>query len=303
MTIDITEIVSLLKKERMAYEYHGNRKLSISGFSPLSDPKPNTITWIKKIDNYSLDQIDSNLGLLIVVDSLPVDTSVQDYNLIVTKDPKATYFEILNTFFVVSERYPSVSPSAIVETSLVGDNVIIGHNCYICSEAKIGSNVTIMNNVVIECPTVIGNDCIIESGTIIGTRGYGYYTTHEKEIRKVPDFGGVVIGNRVEIGANVCIARGALADTIIEDDVKIDNLCHIAHNVHIGARCYVVALSMLAGSSSVEEDAYIAPGSMIMNQKTVGRNSFVGLGAVVLDDVEPNKVVVGVPARAIRENS
>ena len=177
----------------------------------------------------------------------------------------------------------------------------IGHNCYICEDVTIGNNVTIKNNVIIECQTKIGNDCFIGSGTVIGTNGYGYYTVNDKIPRKIPDYGGVLIGNGVHIGSNTCIARGTLADTVIEDDVKIDNLCHIAHNVRIGARSYVVALGLVGGSSSLGEDVYMAPGAIIIDQATIGKNTLVGMGAVVTKSVESDKIVAGVPARVIKE--
>ena len=106
----------------------------------------------------------------------------------------------------------------------------------------------------------------------------------------------------MEIGANVCIARGTLADTIIECNVKIDNLCHIAHNVHIGKNCLVIAQSMLGGSSVLHDDVYVAPAAAIINQVEIGRNSLVGMGAVVTKSVEENKVVAGVPAKVLRDN-
>jgi len=83
--------------------------------------------------------------------------------------------------------------------------------------------------------------------------------------------------------------------------VKIDNLCHIAHNVVIKENCNVIALSMLAGSVILEKNAYIAPGALVKNQLTIGENSLVGLGAVVIKNVEANKVVAGVPAKVIKD--
>jgi len=118
----------------------------------------------------------------------------------------------------------------------------------------------------------------------------------------VPHYGGVVIGQNVEIGANTCIDRGTLDDTIIGNNVKIDNLCHIGHNCIIKDNSSIVALSMLGGSAIIEENSYIAPGVMIKNQLKIGENSLIGIGAVVIKDVEKNKVVAGVPAKVIREN-
>ena len=110
------------------------------------------------------------------------------------------------------------------------------------------------------------------------------------------------IGKNVEIGANTCIDRGTIDDTIIGNNVKIDNLCHIAHNVRLEDNVLVIALSLLGGSCIIKKDAYIAPCAAVMNQITIGENSLIGMGAVVTKNVEPNKVVAGVPAKVLRNN-
>lgn len=166
----------------------------------------------------------------------------------------------------------------------------------------IGDNVVIKNNVSIEGKVIIGNNTIIHSGVVIGTDGFGYYQNEEGKNIKVPHYGGVVIGEYVEIGANTCIDRGTLDDTVIGNYVKIDNLCHIGHNCVIEDNSSIVALSMLGGSAEISKNSYIAPGVMIKNQLKIGENSLIGMGAVVTKDVEKNKVVAGVPAKVIREN-
>ena len=276
----------------------------ITGHCPLSALREGCFTWIKSMEKGG-DKIKGNdMHLLIVSDRLP-DFPVSDkVSFITGENPKGMYFETLGHFFASHRVCTGIAKTAVVlaPPENIGKNVTIGENCFICSNAVIGDDTIIEHNVVIECRTQIGKGCHIDSGTVIGTPGYGYYTDAGGAYRKVPDFGGVIIGDNVEIGANVCIGRGTLSDTIIEDNVKIDNLCHIAHNVHIGKNCLVIAQSMLGGSSVLHDDVYVAPGAVIMNQVTVGANALVGMGAVVTGDVEENKVVVGVPARVLRDN-
>lgn len=277
---------------------------NITGHCPLSDLREGCFTWIKSMEKGG-DKIKGiDMHLLIVSDRLP-DFPVSDkISFITGENPKGIYFETLGHYFATRRVCTGIAKTAVVlaPPENIGKNVTIGENCFICSNAVIGDNTIIEHNVVIECRTQIGKGCHIDSGTVIGTPGYGYYTDASGAYRKVPDFGGVIIGDNVEIGANVCIGRGTLSDTIIEDNVKIDNLCHIAHNVHIGRNCLVIAQSMLGGSSVLHDDVYVAPGAVIMNQVTVGTNALVGMGAVVIGNVEENKVVVGVPARVIRDN-
>jgi UDP-3-O-[3-hydroxymyristoyl] glucosamine N-acyltransferase len=107
----------------------------------------------------------------------------------------------------------------------------------------------------------------------------------------------VVIGDNVDIGANTCIDRGSYRDTVIGDGSKIDNLCHIAHNVQIGRDCLIIALSMVAGSVVIGDRSYVAPCSAIREHRTVGEDVFIGLGSVVVSDLESGSSAFGVPAR------
>jgi UDP-3-O-[3-hydroxymyristoyl] glucosamine N-acyltransferase len=259
------------------------------------------LTWIKNIDTYDFSNLGADLELVLVTNFFDNKEHLEKYNIIKCNNPKETFFEILNHFFVASKK-PEIVLDSIVETQNIGKNVSIGHHCYICKDVIIGDNVIIKNNVIIECPVDIGDNTIIWSGAVIGTDGYGYYKKHDGINYKVPHFGGVKIGKNVEIGANTCIDRGTLADTTIGNNVKIDNLCHIAHNVRIEDNVMIIAMSMLAGSSTIQENAYIAPGALIINQKTIGKDAFVGLGAVVIDNVPSGKAVFGVPARIFRDN-
>jgi UDP-3-O-[3-hydroxymyristoyl] glucosamine N-acyltransferase len=301
MSLHINEILGFLNERHIEYQYAGLPDLQIKYFCPLSDPKTNCITWIKNIENYDVLNLNADLQLLLVANS-PDNREYSDkYNIIKCNNPKETFFEILNRFFNIFQKL-EIAPDSVIETQRIGKSVSVGYHCYICRDVIIGDNVIIKNNVSIECPADIGDNTIIWSGVVIGTDGYGYYKKNDGINYKVPHFGGVKIGKNVEIGANTCIDRGTLADTIIGNDVKIDNLCHIAHNVQIEDNAMIIAMSMLAGSSIIRENAYIAPGALIINQKTVGKNAFVGLGAVVINNVPPGKVVFGVPARVFRDN-
>ena len=136
---------------------------------------------------------------------------------------------------------------------------------------------------------------------MIGSDGFGYFSDEENKLIKVNHRGGVVIGNDVEIGANTCIDRGTIGDTIIGSNTKIDNLVHIAHNVIIGNSVCVVAGSIICGSAILDDYSYVAPGGIIKNQIKVEKNAMIGLGAVVNKQVRQNKVVIGVPAKEIRD--
>lgn len=290
----VSEILAFLDNSGYACAYDGDPALAISGFCQLSNLKDGCITWAKHPDRVDPEAFAARRGMLLVTGEKP--EGLGHTGVIVCPSPKAAFFSTVRRFFCPA-RAAAISPHAVIETEHIGQNVSIGHFSYLGPEVVVGDDVVIGQHVSIECPAVIGKGSVIGSGVVIGTDGYGYYADAAEVQRRVPHLGGVQIGAYVDIGANTCVDRGTIGDTIIEDHAKIDNLCHIAHNAHIKRHAMVVALSMLAGSTTVGEKAYIAPGAMVLNQKTVGDGSMVGMGAVVFNDVPEGKLVIGVPAR------
>lgn len=304
MSIIINKIIDYLEELDIEYSYVGNTEFKVKKYSSLNNVKENSITWIKNKTYYNEEFIESLKDILIVIKSDIKIDKITNKNIgyIICENPKQVFFSILDKFFTQQKYKDHISPKSIVETTKIGENSYIGHNCYIGKDVVIGNNVVIKNNVSIEGKVQIGNDTLIHSGVVIGTDGFGYFQDNSGNNKKVPHYGGVIIGNDVEIGANTCIDRGTLDDTIIGNNVKIDNLCHIGHNVVIKDNSMVIALSLLGGSVILEKDAYIAPGAIIKNQLIIGENSLVGMGAVVTKDVKSNKVVAGIPAKVIRDN-
>ncbi len=298
----IKQLLEYLKENQVEYTYQGSGELALEHYCPLSVPRNSCITWIRNAGNYSLSGLTRYDNLLVVCN--PVDiTEAPEVNYLFTEDPHSVFFSLLEQFFILRDEEASlVEESSVVETEQIGKNVRIGHHCYIGKEVILGDHMIIKNRVSIEGKVRIGDHTIIYSGAVIGMDGYAYYDNVKGHHLRVPHPGGIIIGNHVEIGANTCIARGCLGDTVISDEVKIDNLCHIAHNVFIGKRSKIIASSMLAGSSVIGEDVWVAPCTAVKNQVVVGNHSLLGMGAVVTKNVEPGVVAAGVPARVLREN-
>lgn len=304
MIISIDKILGYLEKAHLKYNYIGNEEINIFGYSSINNIENNNISWIKNKMFFNESMI-SQLRDIILVITPDIDINknyMDNKGFIICDNPKEIFFSILNEFYPLEEFNEHFSPNSTINSTNLGSNIYIGHNCYIGKDVTIGNNVVIKNNVSIEGKVIIGENTIIHSGVIIGTDGFGYFQNKEGRNMKVPHYGGIIVGKDVEIGANTCIDRGTLDDTIIGNNVKIDNLCHIGHNCIIKDNSSIVALSMLGGSAFLDKNSYIAPGAMIKNQLKIGENSLVGIGAVVVKDVEDNKVVAGVPAKIIREN-
>lgn len=296
--ICVKEVLNFLEEAGKDVEYQGDYEFCIKGFCSLNKAKHNCITWIKNKPEQEIEKTENKLVLIVCNKFEGFEKCGQ--NFIFCNYPKEIFFSILEEFYTKKEQ-PGISPKAIVEASNIGGECRIGAGSYIGENVVIKDKVVIGKNVVIEGTVIVEEGAIIHSGTVIGTDGFGYYKTTDGISEKVPHFGGVKIGKNVEIGANCCIDRGCLDDTVIGDYVKIDNLCHIAHNVNIGRGSKIIALSLLAGSVQIGEESYIAPGCLIKNQVAVGKQSVVGMGAMVLKDVEEESVVVGYPAKAIRK--
>ena len=292
------EIVDFLISENQEIEYYGNINFEVMGYCSLKKMRKNCITWIKEISDFSIQDI-KKLPILIVCKKIEIKDKYLDMNFIFCEHPKEIFFSILNHFYA-TQKSKTISESAIVESNNIGKNCNIGAGSYVGKEVILGDNVFIGCNVVIENKVIIEEKTIIHSGAVIGKDGFGYYKNEEGISIKVPHFGGVKIGKNVEIGANCCIDRGTLDDTIIEDYVKIDNMCHIAHNCHIGKFSKIVALTLLGGSVNIGKESYIAPGCMIKNQVSIGDKCVIGMGAMVLKDVEDERVAIGYPAKIIR---
>ena len=157
--------------------------------------------------------------------------------LLQVPNPRLEYAKLLQNFFTPTPFYgvhttATLGDNVEIEAQVfIGPNVVVGDNCKIGRGTSIAANATIYSN------TCIGEDVTIHGGVVIGADGFGFENdANAGEWVKFPQLGGVVIGNHVEIGANSCIDRGALVDTLVGDGTKVDNLVHIAHNVSIGKR-------------------------------------------------------------------
>lgn len=157
----------------------------------------------------------------------------------------------VNTEIPIHESV-SIQENVVIRANVtLGENVIIYPNVFIGNDCHIGSNTVIYSGVKIYHNTLIGNDCIIHSNTVVGSDGFGFAPQADGSHKKIPQIGGVQIGNNVEIGANCTIDRASMGMTKIGDGVKLDNLVQIAHNVEVGDYTAIAAQSGIAGSTKI----------------------------------------------------
>ncbi len=201
---------------------------------------------------------------------------------------------------VVLGNNVSIGDNTVIEDGVeIGDDTIIKHNITIEKNVRIGKKCLIYSNVSIRNGCIIGNRVIIHPGVIIGSDGFGYAPTQSGPY-KIPQVGIVRIEDDVEIGANSCVDRAAMEETIIGKGVKIDNLVQIGHNVIIGKNTVIAGNTGIAGSTKIGENCLIGGAVGIADHIKIGNNVKIAGGTGVTGSVEDNKIIAGYPMMDIK---
>lgn len=216
---------------------------------------------------------------------------------LISSNPRACLGEVVAIFddtakFIGIDPDAFISPSAVISASArVNAFAYIGEGCEISDETVIEPNAVLLQNVH------VGRNCIIHSGAVIGSDGFGFERMPTGELVKIPQTGGVTIGDNVEIGACTTIDRGTMDDTEIGSGTKIDNHVQIGHNVKIGRNCIVCSMSGIAGSSVIGDNVTISVQAGITDHVTVGDNTVIAGRSGITNDIPPNSIISGFPAR------
>ncbi len=217
-------------------------------------------------------------------------------------------------------EWGAVHDTATVHASAkLGKGVRLGPNVVIGKDVSIGQNTHIRSNAVVEHGAVIGRDCIINSmvnigyncqlgdrvnvhtGVVIGNEGFGFAQDHQRDFHRIPHTGNVVIGNDVQIGANSNIDRATYESTIIGNGVKLDSLCHIAHNVHIDEHTLFASQACIAGSTYVGKRVMSSGQVGILDHLRVADNAVLVHRTGVTENIESSGMYAGVPAKPFKE--
>ena len=193
-----------------------------------------------------------------------------------------------------------IHPTAIIDAeAVVGRNVYIGPYSII-GKAIIGDNTQIETHVRVYDEVEIGHDCHIYDNVTLGAPGFAVEDDKDGNLFRFPQIGKLIIGNHVDVGTSTSIDRGALSDTEIGDYTKIDSLCKIGHNTIIGKNVVITGCASIAGTNTIEDNVWIGPNSSLIDWGYIGKNAFVGMGAVVSVKVKEGTRVSGNPARRLK---
>jgi len=289
----------------------GSPNQKIQGVCEISNGIKNKISFISNPKYLKFFNKTQASAVIVGTDFI---NSKKNINLLKVKEPSLAFIKIAHLFKPKTYNKFGIHTTSIVDKdstfgskvsiqanvtvekkSKIGNNVVIGSNSYIGSNVEIGDYTIIGPNVSILDGCIIGKNVIIQSGTVIGSDGFGYETINDLH-HKIPHLGFVIIGNDVEIGANCCIDRGTIKNTIIKDGTKLDNLIQVAHNVEIGSKTLIAGSVAIGGSTIVGNNVRIGGQVGIVDHLKIGDNVMIGAKSCVMKSVPEGSFYSGTPA-------
>jgi UDP-3-O-[3-hydroxymyristoyl] glucosamine N-acyltransferase len=266
---------------RLGAELHGDPSCVISGVATLQHAKAQQISFL---DNPRYRKYLANTQASAVI-LTSTDLALCTTNALIMDNPYLGYAKVASLFDQASKIKPGIHPTAVIaEGCVIDPTASIGPHCVIGEGTHIGAHSRLYANVTLYQGVRIGDRVIIHSGAVIGSDGFGF-AQNKGTWYKVPQLGGVIIGNDVEIGANTTIDRGALDDTIIADGVKLDNQIQIAHNVVIGAHTAIAGCVAIAGSTVIGKYCAIGGRASIAGHITITDKVMIAGGSGVSQSI------------------
>lgn len=263
----------------------GNPALEIHGLAPLESAQVQHISFLSN-PRYQEQLSRTQAGCVIVSASLQ-HLAPQGVALIVADNPYL-YFARLTQLWRQQQtraRLPGIHASAVVDPlAQVDASATIGPLCVVEQGARIGAGTVLKSRVTVGENCVVGARCIVHAGVVIGADGFGFAADGERW-EKIEQLGAVRIGDDVEIGANTCIDRGALQDTVIEDGVKLDNLIQIGHNVRVGRHTAMAGCVGVAGSATIGAHCTIGGGAVVLGHLAIAAGVNISAATVVTKSI------------------
>ncbi|MGE0190676.1 MAG: UDP-3-O-(3-hydroxymyristoyl)glucosamine N-acyltransferase [Planctomycetota bacterium] len=301
--------------ERLGAELQGDGDRPIEGVASLAHAGPRDLAFLA--DTKHARQAESTrAGALLVPAGAELAT---DAALLQVKHPRVAFAHAVAWFHPPVRPAAGVHPTAVIDPSArlgadvhVGAYVVVGARSTIGDRAVLHPHVTVYEDVeigpgavlhaqcVVREGTRLGARCVLQPGVVVGSDGFGYEITPEGTWLYVPQVGRALLGDDVDLGANACVDRGALDDTVIAEGTKIDNLAQVAHNCTIGAHSMLCGQVGLAGSTHVGHHVVLGGQTGVAGHLTIGDGAQVAGGSGVMTDLEGGQRYAGVPAREFR---
>jgi UDP-3-O-[3-hydroxymyristoyl] glucosamine N-acyltransferase len=279
VALTLSEIVQAL-----GGQLHGDPQQTVSRLSSLESAGPGDLGFLSHV-RYQSQLTETRAGCVVLSPTVPDALKGALKARIETSEPYF-YFARLTQLWRRHNRKGENEPlrhkTAFVHPDAqVDPSSRIGPFCVVERGAKVGANTWLKSHVTIGEDCVVGNNCILHAGVSIGADGFGF-AQHEGHWIKIEQLGAVRLGHDVEIGANSCVDRGALDDTVIEDGVKIDNLVQIGHNVRIGAHSALAGCAGVAGSARIGKGCTVGGGAVVLGHLSLADGVHVSAASVVM---------------------
>jgi UDP-3-O-[3-hydroxymyristoyl] glucosamine N-acyltransferase len=275
MRLTVAEIVA-----RLGGQAVGDAALAIDRIATLAAAEPSHISFLAN-PRYRAQLASTRAGCVIVAPAFAEEAAARGC-AIITPDPYLYYARLSQWWAEEGAEQAGVHPSAVVEPGArIAADARIGALSYIGAGAVIGAGTRIAARVTVGARCVIGARSIVHSGAVIGADGFGFAPAADGHWEKIEQLGAVRIGDEVEIGANSCIDRGALDDTVLADGVKLDNLVQIGHNVRVGAHTAMAGCVGIAGSARIGAYCTLGGGAIVLGHLELADRVHVSAATVV----------------------
>ena len=295
--------------QRFGLELRGDDR-AVHGVGTLSNATPEQLSFLAN-PRYRSQLAETAAGVVVLRTD---EADARDGTALLARDPYVAFAKIAALFERKSARDTGIHASAAVDTSAavdpsahvgphvsigarsrIGAGAVIGPGCVIGDDCEVGKGCELVARVTLVTRVRLGKRVLIHPGAVLGADGFGIAMDHGHWI-KVPQLGGVIVGDDCEIGANTTIDRGALGDTVLEEDVRLDNQIQVGHNVRIGAHTAMAGCSAVAGSASIGRHCLVGGGAGILGHLEVCDRVVITAMSLVTHSIrEPGEYSSGTP--------
>lgn len=284
--------------DRLGGELHGSPDLEIRRVAPLETAGPGDITFLAN-PRYATKLKLSRASAIILVPEMAHECPIPS---VLTPQPYLYFARLAQLLSPPRALVPGIHSSAVVlsplpatvevgpgvfidEDVVIEDGVLVGAHCSLSKGCRLGAGSILHHRVTLYENVAIGRLGLIHSGAVLGADGFGFAREQDGRWLKIPQTGGVRLGNDVEVGANTTIDRGALEDTVIGDGVKLDNQIQIAHNVQVGDHTAMAGCVGVAGSAKIGKRCTVGGGAVILGHIELADDVHVSSGTLVAKSI------------------